>query len=96
MTVYLFQSAPRTDMFGFTFDPNGENLPAEMAPWKFAGSTARATIDALVMVEIKRKGFYLTRSASTPIDPQPSNETLRRAVSTLKGSQPAIANPVVD
>jgi hypothetical protein len=79
-------------MFGFTFDSNGENLPAEMAPWKFAGSSARATIDAVVTVAIKRKGFYLTRSASAPIDPQPSNQTLRWGVSTLKGSQPAMTN----
>jgi hypothetical protein len=79
-------------MFGFTFDETGENLPAEMAPWKFAGSTARTTVDALVTGVIKREGFYLTRSAPTSIDPPPSTQYRRWGVSTLKGSQPAMTN----
>jgi hypothetical protein len=98
MTIYLFQSVRKIDMFGFTFDSTAANLPTALAPWKFAGSTARTTVNALVTAGIKRDGFYLTQSAPTSKAPQPSTHKPRWRADALEDLQPAIANsgPSID
>jgi hypothetical protein len=37
MKVHIFQSGRRPDVFGFTSDATGGNLPVEFAPWTCAG-----------------------------------------------------------
>ena len=80
MTISLFRSAKEPDVFGFTVDPAGSNLPAQLGPWQSAGagsaamSYAEMNLDELalsdpVMRAIKQDGFYLTRSGLTDILP---------------------------
>jgi hypothetical protein len=33
MKVYMFHSGKNHEMYGFTPDKNGANLPADLAPW---------------------------------------------------------------
>ena len=76
MTITLFRSTKEPDVFGFTVDPTGSNLPAQLGPWQSAGagtvatSYAETNLDGLalsdpVMRAIKQDGFYLTRSGVT-------------------------------
>src|SRR3954447_11236727 len=76
MTITLFRSTKEPDVFGFTVDPTGSNLPAQLGPWQSAGagtvatSYAETNLDGLalsdpVMRAIKQNGFYLTRSGVT-------------------------------
>jgi hypothetical protein len=74
-TISLFRSATEPDVFGFTNDPAGANLPSELGPWNKAGSAATAQIRAACSVEglassdpviegVEREGFYLAASCS--------------------------------
>ena len=76
MKLTLFRSAKEPDVFGFTADPTGSNLPDEFAPWRKAGEgTAAQTYaeDSLggiassdpVIRAVERDGFYLARSGLT-------------------------------
>jgi hypothetical protein len=81
MAISLFRSTKQPDVFGFTADPSGSNLPAEFAPWQiFGGGTAAqayagrsleglAASDPVVRA-IERDGFYLARSGLTIPPPQ--------------------------
>ena len=73
MTISLFRSTKEPDVFGFTADPTGSNLPAELGPWQSAGAGTAATsyagtsLDGLatsdpVMRAVERDGFYLAHS----------------------------------
>jgi hypothetical protein len=72
MGIYLFWSAADSVVFGFTADPDGHNLPAELAPWLKNGdgqSLPAAPRNALVASNavirtIQRDGFYLGRGAT--------------------------------
>jgi hypothetical protein len=37
MKIHLFQSTGELDVFGFTSDETGANLPVDLAPWTRAG-----------------------------------------------------------
>jgi hypothetical protein len=37
MNLHLFRSGKEPDMFGFTPDATGADLPAELAPWTRSG-----------------------------------------------------------
>jgi hypothetical protein len=70
METYLFFSDTDEDVFAFTSDPEGENLPAEFAPWLKNGDGAALYIgpeDSVtsnpVLRAVRRDGFYLARSA---------------------------------
>ena len=76
MTIFLFRSAKEPDVFGFTADPAGANLPAELGPWHKSGtgtaaqSYAGSSLDGLassdpVIKAVERDGFYLARSGLT-------------------------------
>jgi hypothetical protein len=73
MQVFVYQSETYRDVFGFTPDSAGANLPADFGPWKPVGNTAMRTGEVLVGVAggsdvvmdgIAQEGFYLGR---TPI-----------------------------
>jgi hypothetical protein len=42
MTISLFRSTKEPDVFGFTVDPTGSNLPAQFGPWQSAGDGTAA------------------------------------------------------
>ena len=76
MATFLFRSAREPDVFGFTADPSGANLPEELGPWRRAGagtaaqSYAGSSLDGLassdpVIKAVERDGFYLARSGLT-------------------------------
>jgi hypothetical protein len=76
MAISLFRSTKEPDVFGFTADPTGANLPGEFAPWRKSGggtaaqAYAGSTLDGLaasdpVVKAVERDGFYLVRSGST-------------------------------
>jgi hypothetical protein len=72
MLIYLFWSQTDPTISGFTFDPEGNNLPEQLAPWsknrdgqpiyREAGS---GTMPNPVVETVERDGFYLFR-----IEPQ--------------------------
>jgi hypothetical protein len=77
MKLTLFRSTKEPDVFGFTADPTGGNLPDEFSPWRKAaeGTAAQAYAgDSLddgiassdpVIKAVERDGFYLARSGVT-------------------------------
>jgi hypothetical protein len=81
MNIYLFRSTKEPDVFGFTADSIGGNLPEERGPWQAAGggtvaeAYAGSSLDGLapsdpVVRAVERDGFYLARSGLT-ISPTP-------------------------
>jgi hypothetical protein len=71
MQIYLFWSARDRQVFGFTFDPEGTNLPSEFAPWSKNGDGEAlyagpldTTASNSVVEAVQRDGFYLARSAA--------------------------------
>jgi hypothetical protein len=65
MRVFMFQSGANQNVFGFTRDENGGNLPAEFEPWRRTGSQALPVgthpRDPLVQA-LDARGYYITRS----------------------------------
>jgi len=69
MKVYLFNSEKHRNMYGFTPDQTGGNLPKEFGPWsKFKeldvnpGEPPRAGVKTEDILDgIKRDGFHLAR-----------------------------------
>lgn len=72
--MHIFQSAKTPEMYGFTTDPNGTNLPSEDAPWESAGSaiplgTTMASTSPEIAQQIERNGFALVKghTVSAPL-----------------------------
>ena len=76
MVTFMFRSVKEPDVFGFTADASGGNLPGELGPWRRAGvgtaarSYAGGSLDGLassdpVIKAVERDGFYLARSGLT-------------------------------
>ena len=74
MKISLFRSSKEPDVFGFTADPTGGNLPDELGPWHVAGSGTAAQayagsrLDRLasfdpVVKAVERDGFYRLKAA---------------------------------
>jgi hypothetical protein len=73
MQVFIFSSEKDGDIVAFTEDPDGRNLPVELAPWHALSGSAMqirpgnrptgvsGNMDA-VTDGIARDGFYLTRA----------------------------------
>jgi len=69
MLVYAFRSAKDAHLVGFTAQPDGNNLPPDLAPWTlFSKGTMRTdahkegAIGAeVVLAKIKQDGSYLAR-----------------------------------
>jgi hypothetical protein len=70
MQPTLFRSTKESDVFGFTTDPTGSNLPEEFGPWRQAGEGTAAQTDAgdslneiassdPVLKAVERDGFYI-------------------------------------
>jgi hypothetical protein len=73
MKLTLYRSTKEPDVFGFTADPTGNNLPDEFSPWQKAGEGSPAQNyagDSLggiassdpVLKAVEHDGFYLARS----------------------------------
>jgi hypothetical protein len=83
MLLTLFRSSKQPDVFGFTADPSGSNLPDEFAPWEKAGEGSAAqtyaggSLDEIassdpVLKAVEHDGFYIARSGVTiPYSPEP-------------------------
>jgi hypothetical protein len=62
MNVYFFRSELDGDVFGFTMDPRGTNLPDEFAPWKITSSVPTGHgIAKPVLEALECDSFYLMR-----------------------------------
>jgi hypothetical protein len=78
--INLFQSAADPDVFGFTRDATGQNLPERFAPWRKSSqggslylgigeSSAQLGTDDPVVRAVQTRGFYLVGApARSPID----------------------------
>jgi hypothetical protein len=71
MKLALFRSTKDPDVFGFTADPAGSNLPAALGPWQQAdagslgvGLEGLAMFDPVIQA-VERDGFFLARSGLT-------------------------------
>jgi hypothetical protein len=68
MRIYLFKSEVDAEVFGFTIDETGANLPDRFAPWRSFGDLITSSSKPLLGIgltataTIKRDGFYLARS----------------------------------
>ena len=78
--INLFQSAVAPDVFGFTRDATGQNLPAKFAPWQKSGeggslylgigelSAELGAVDPVIRA-VQTLGFCLVGTQSrTPVD----------------------------
>lgn len=66
MKVYVFRSRKDPEVYGFTSDDTGMNLPADLEPWQAQGGampTAQARASDIILDTIRDRGFYLMRSA---------------------------------
>ena len=82
MTLHIFCSAKEPDLYGFTGDATGANLPAEKAPWEPAGNaiplgTTMASTSPEIAEQIERFGYALVEG-----------HTKGRAVMSKKDSTP--------
>jgi hypothetical protein len=72
MKIHIFRSHREPDVYGFTLERSGINLPIELAPWTRPDEAGAidARSDTLigigscspVMAAIDRDGFYVARS----------------------------------
>jgi hypothetical protein len=81
MAIFLFRSTKEPDVFGFTIDPTGSNLPEDQGPWQKAGNASSAqsyagtSLDGLAMSDpiikaVENDGYYLARSGViVPVTP---------------------------
>lgn len=66
MTLHLFQSTQTLELFGFTVDPTGSNLPAEDGPWERAANaiplgTTMASTSPEIAQEVELNGYALVK-----------------------------------
>jgi hypothetical protein len=72
MRLYVFRSGRESDVFGYTADPSGVNLPGALGPWMRSGQSpldiepeahaARLGVSEPVVAAVERDGFYIARS----------------------------------
>jgi hypothetical protein len=74
MKIHLFQSTRELDVFDFTSDKRGANLPADLAPWTRSGEGCAVETGPDIAVlagggssdpvvsAIEHGGFYVARS----------------------------------
>ena len=76
MTFALFRSSSDPNLFGFTADAEGSNLPAELGPWEKAGGgtahrlSAGADLEALassdlIIKAVEEDGYFLAMGGLT-------------------------------
>jgi hypothetical protein len=73
MTLHIFQSPKTPEVFGFTVDDTGANLPIEGGPWEKAGNAiplgaTMASTSPEIAHQIELNGYALVKghSASQP------------------------------
>jgi hypothetical protein len=69
MPLYIFQSRKTPELFGFTVDETGQNLPPEDRPWEKAGNaiplgTTMASTSPEIDRQIERDGYALVKGHS--------------------------------
>jgi hypothetical protein len=69
--IYLFRSDKDREVFGFTADLAGTNLPADFAPWRRAGKGAAIStgdgkvgigLSEQIRATVEGEGYYIARS----------------------------------
>ena len=70
MTLHLFQSVQMPEIFGFTVDSTGSNLPAKDGPWERAGNAiplgaTMASTSPEIAQQIELNGYVLVRGHTT-------------------------------
>jgi hypothetical protein len=77
MTLHVFRSISVPELYGFTADAAGANLPVETGPWAAAGEelplgTAMAAKSPEIDQEIEANGYALVenRRSSQPLLPR--------------------------
>jgi hypothetical protein len=73
MTLHIFRSQKSSELFGFTIDDTGSNLPGEDGPWEKAGNAiplgaTMASTSPEIAKQVARGGYALVegRSGSQP------------------------------
>jgi hypothetical protein len=73
MAIFIFQSVKEPEVFGFTEDQTGSNLPGQFVPWHSGDGQAIEALDLLagfggsdvVSAGISANGHYLARVNSS-------------------------------
>lgn len=71
LSIYLFWSERDFTVFGFTIDPNGDNLPQDLAPWSKnhdgwpinLNMEMEQAIGPIARI-LREDGFYLSQTGS--------------------------------
>jgi len=79
MQVFIFQSSIDSEVFGFTKDQAGGNLPPDLGPWKPHGNAAMSTGQGVagigpsdpILAAIEASGFYVGRSGGVEVTRSP-------------------------
>ena len=71
MMLHIFQSAKMPEIYGFTVDATGTNLPVEDGPWEIAGNaiplgTTMASTSPEIAQQIERNGYALVKGSTAP------------------------------
>jgi hypothetical protein len=79
MTLHVYQSAKTPELFGFTTDPTGKNLPAEFGKWESVGDTipigtTMASTSTEIATQIKCSGFTLVKGHALSSQRLPQSE----------------------
>jgi hypothetical protein len=66
MTLHTFRSTRTPELFGFTLDADGGNLPVDDGPWEPTGSaiplgTTMASTSPEIAQQIERNGYALVK-----------------------------------
>jgi hypothetical protein len=83
MQVFIFQSSKDSDIFGFTTDHTGANLPSQFGPWNSIGGHALPAGTGIAGVAgsdvianaLMTHGYYVGRSGGVSVtmsDPEPA------------------------
>jgi hypothetical protein len=79
MKLHIFQSGRELDVFGFTADETGSNLPAALAPWiksredtsldtGLGNTMMRDGQSGPIFAAMQKDGFYVARSETLSRD----------------------------
>jgi hypothetical protein len=69
VTLHIFQSTQSPELYGFTVDPGGANLPADDGPWEAAGDaiplgTTMASTSPEIAQAVEANGYALVKGRS--------------------------------
>ena len=57
--LMIFRSESNDYLFGYTFESDGNNLPADLGPWRVFNGILTPGISLSEISVIKQHGFYL-------------------------------------